>query len=713
MINSLGNIQKFIPNNIKAGSFQTIILKYTVGSFGIDEGGSLRICFKSASDIGKLQFKDATKDNYFSVLTPKGLKFENSIIAGIRPWRYVINIKILERSLYKSEIVTIILGDKNHGSNGWRMQTNSEKNYKILFQVDPLSTGKFINHNENVYWPIKSCLGVKWNLQIQSSIKYNITDKFSLQLICLDKWGNPSHFNLDKYEFNLIDIDNFTIKSIYPKSFKKRAKRIIFFFKIIDPGKYEIIIKEKKLGHAISNPFIVHNNLNYKYHHYWADLHGQTSETSGGSGSFYDYFDFAKKYAYLDVVSHQGNDFQLDDLSWNKLKFITKKYNKNHEFITLLGYEWSGTTELGGDHNIFFKKDNSPLFRSSNWLINQNNNNFKNISINNLYSKLLKHECIVIPHIGGRPANLKYSNSKLENLIEVHSHWGTFNWALERAILNGYKFGFVANSDDHMCRPGLSKPGLTNYGTIGGLTCILSKDKTRNSIWEALKNRRCYATTGQRSYCDMTLNNYDIGSDIPCNIKYNLNGIICATSPIRKIELYESVKVLNEFNFIPKHPKWVFIRFGGQRSEGRSRNVIWKGTIKFINNVVDEFKENGNYNLNYGIKKNSKNDFNFIFTTSGNFINVSFLLKEVKGSLVFNINDYKFKIDLKELINNNNLELHNEDGQLIEVYLNGYEKKYKNIKLNYVVDNLSENLLYLKIYQIDESIIWLSPWFVH
>ena len=353
MVNSLGNIDKTIPSNIKAGSFQTIILNYIVGSFGIDEGGSLRICFKSASDMGKLQFEDASKDNYFSVITPEGSKFKNSIIAGIRPWRYVINIKILERPLYKNEIVTIILGDVNYGSNGWRMQTNSEKNYKIIFQVDPLSTGKFINHKEKLYWSIKSCIGVKLILQIQSSIIYNYTDKFSLQLICLDKWGNPSNFDLDKYEFKLIDIDNSTVKTIYPKSIKKRVKRIIFFFKIIDPGKYEIIFEEKKLGHAISNPFIVRKNLNYLNQHYWADLHGQTSETSGGSGNFYDYFEFAKKYAYLDVVSHQGNDFQLDDISWKKLKIITKKYNTNHEFITLLGYEWSGTTELGGDHNIF------------------------------------------------------------------------------------------------------------------------------------------------------------------------------------------------------------------------------------------------------------------------------------------------------------------------------------------------------------------------
>ena len=132
--------------------------------------------------------------------------------------------------------------------------------------------------------------------------------------------------------------------------------------------------------------------------------------------------------------------------------------------------------------------------------------------------------------------------------------------------------------------------------------------------------------------------------------------------PIRKIELYESVK---EFNFIPEHPMDL-LRFGGQRSEGRSRNVIWKGTLKFKNNVVDKFKENGNHNLNYGIKKISKNDFNFVFTTSGNFINVSFLLREVKGSIVFNINEYEFKIDLTELINNNHIELHNADGQLIE-----------------------------------------------
>ncbi len=35
------------------------------------------------------------------------------------------------------------------------------------------------------------------------------------------------------------------------------------------------------------------------------------------------------------------------------------------------GYEWSGNTATGGDHNVIYLKDDPPIFRSSHWQIPQ------------------------------------------------------------------------------------------------------------------------------------------------------------------------------------------------------------------------------------------------------------------------------------------------------------------------------------------------------
>ena len=43
---------------------------------------------------------------------------------------------------------------------------------------------------------------------------------------------------------------------------------------------------------------------------YWCDLHGQSEETIG-TNSARELIEFARDRAFLDGMSHQGNDFQI------------------------------------------------------------------------------------------------------------------------------------------------------------------------------------------------------------------------------------------------------------------------------------------------------------------------------------------------------------------------------------------------------------------
>ena len=79
-------------------------------------------------------------------------------------------------------------------------------------------------------------------------------------------------------------------------------------------------------------------------------------------------------------------------------------------------------------------------------------------------------------------------------MIEIYSDWGRFEWLLEDALSRGYKVGFVANSDGHKGRPGASHPGASTFGAYGGLTCVLAEVLTRDAIFEAIRQRRCYET---------------------------------------------------------------------------------------------------------------------------------------------------------------------------------------------------------------------------
>src|SRR5262249_44505261 len=107
-----------------------------------------------------------------------------------------------------------------------------------------------------------------------------------------------------------------------------------------------------------------------------------------------------------------------------------------------------------------------------------------------------RDDVMLIPHIGGRYADIVgFHDRRPEPVAEISSDWGRFEWLLEDAPRQGYKVGFVANSDGHKGRPGASHPGASTFGAYGGLTCVLAETLTREAVFEAIRRRRCYGVT--------------------------------------------------------------------------------------------------------------------------------------------------------------------------------------------------------------------------
>jgi hypothetical protein len=236
---------------------------------------------------------------------------------------------------------------------------------------------------------------------------------------------------------------------------------------------------------------------------YWADLHGQSGETIG-MGSAESYFRYARDLAFIDMVGHQGNDFQITDAFWEKLNRLTAEFDVPGRFVCLPGYEWSGNTGMGGDRNIFFRREGRPIRRSSHILVEGRTSTDAIYTADELFRALEGEDAVVIAHVGGRYADLKYAHDgRLECSVEVHSTWGTFEWLLHDAFEKGYRVGVVCHSDDHKGRPGATRPGASTFGAIGGLTCYFMPELTRDALFEALRKRRHYGTTGMRLFLDL------------------------------------------------------------------------------------------------------------------------------------------------------------------------------------------------------------------
>ncbi|MDX1488386.1 MAG: hypothetical protein R3268_09305, partial [Acidiferrobacterales bacterium] len=84
----LGNATLTPGGEFEAGSFQSFILTYTAGKYGIDDSGSLRVCFRFASDQSRPQFEDPRRVGYTTISASNDavLQYHYDPKGNVRPW---------------------------------------------------------------------------------------------------------------------------------------------------------------------------------------------------------------------------------------------------------------------------------------------------------------------------------------------------------------------------------------------------------------------------------------------------------------------------------------------------------------------------------------------------------------------------------------------------------------------------------------------------
>ena len=221
---------------------------------------------------------------------------------------------------------------------------------------------------------------------------------------------------------------------------------------------------------ALANPLRVAAKAPLR--HYWGDLHGQSGETVGTNPAA-SYFRYARDKAFVDIVGHQGNDFQITDSFWQELNQLTAEFEVPGKFVCVPGYEWSGNTGMGGDRNIFYRNEGRPIHRSSHILTVGQTNTDARYTARDLFDAIRDEDAVMIAHVGGRYADITFAHDgKLERAVEVHSSWGTFEWILHDAFDGGHRVGIVCHSDDHKGRPGATRPGASTFGALGDSPAI-------------------------------------------------------------------------------------------------------------------------------------------------------------------------------------------------------------------------------------------------
>ncbi len=452
---------------------------------------------------------------------------------------------------------------------------------------------------------------------------------------------------------------------------------------------------------------------------YWADLHGQT-ESTVGTGTVEDYFRFARDKALIDAAGWQGNDFQVRDADWEEVCRQTRKFNDPGRFITFLGYEWSGLTPAGGDHNILFLKDDQTIHRSSHWQVHDRSSDETDCyPLSELWDTFRgRTDVMAIAHVGGRYANLDFWDKDFSGLIEIHSHHGTFEWLAEDALRRGYITGFVAQSDDHTGRPGLSTPlkplsrDFATFDVYGGYTGIFSEKLTRQALWDALKSRHCYATTGRRIYLNVTSGEYMMGDIIREKLPVKLSVSIAGTSPLLDVEVRRDTEVIYRYPFaFDPEDVWIRLEWSGVRVKSRSKTADWDGIIQVDDGIIENFNQYAFDRDDQGIYRVSDSELRVVSSTSGDIDGVFLKVKGQSPVISFKNAIASLQFPFEEL--SETPQVCNAGGVNLQVCFSLCTPKNRpeHLTFDFRDDRLPEgtHAYWVRVVQIDGHMAWSSP----
>ncbi|MEM1416649.1 MAG: DUF3604 domain-containing protein [Myxococcota bacterium] len=251
---------------------------------------------------------------------------------------------------------------------------------------------------------------------------------------------------------------------------------------------------------------------------YFGDIQ-QHSAHSDGVGS--------AEEVYLRARHRYGDDFvaltdhesflgkRIGPGEWAYLQDVADAFEDPGAFATLLAYEWTGKRHPGPGHKCVYVPERRPILSRD--VLSEGRALVEAIAAQGGFAS--PH------HVGWTGADAAGHTERGQPLWEICSCHGCYEHpdhplgqrgelageTILEMLRRGLRFGFSASSDSHglLWHHGESRK-RDPYRT--GLTAVQAPRLDRASVFEALRSRRCYATSGTRILLDATADGRPMGS---------------------------------------------------------------------------------------------------------------------------------------------------------------------------------------------------------
>ncbi len=242
---------------------------------------------------------------------------------------------------------------------------------------------------------------------------------------------------------------------------------------------------------------------------------------------------------------------------WKVVLDAVKRHNTPGEFVTFPGYEWHGNRRRWGDHNVYYPGDGGELLAT--W------------ELPDLFKELSRAGAIAVPHHiayqpGERGKDWSFHDPEVSPVAEIFSGHGCSErpWGLplmERnfnmgprtgggsatgGLARGHRFGFTASGDNHG-----GYPGVWGRGLMG----VWAEERTRRSIWQAIRARRTCGVTGDRIRLWFECNGSPMGSELRAEREVHLKYRARGSYELDRAELVRDGKTVDEHALADRWPE--------------------------------------------------------------------------------------------------------------------------------------------------------------
>ncbi len=527
------------PASVIAGRPVALRIRYIHQGQALGPGASIRIGYNTNDGARYVQIDDPEALNYLQAVTPARVKVKLSQPAGRRSITFyqgtgvsdlvITEVNLVSRNLQDGESIDLLFGPAP--GPGFIPGKGGDSPWELFYHIDPRNKyplqslhphapryQQYITADGKEVPPWQPC-GINIDI-LPDSPRYadlvlpTVTGpgENHLKIVIYDQYHNALKNRPGNIRLAGADSPGITCPATsfttgdngygaVPVDFPSSA--------LVPPLEFYI----EELGIFFTNPVRVTDKPKNKI--FWGDLHGHSSLSDGGRRGPDEFFRYAREITQLDFAALADHSFGLAVKGhWRRLLESIAEFSVDNEFIALLGYEIM-LSPPRGHRNVYFPDTRGKILMADfqpgcgGSFVGERIEAYKQIwdpeipqtaTLEETIKALettdflwTAHNCGEITEVDIKHLALYETCSEL-GISEPCFRVNTSSTLVSEVFKRGISPGLMGSSDNHQAKAGFK--GRGPYPS--GLIAVLCPSLNRKAIYDALKSKHCYGTTGAR-----------------------------------------------------------------------------------------------------------------------------------------------------------------------------------------------------------------------